>query len=255
MPGCIRSSHRCTHTCARQLACVPIGLSPRPTATFGAGHLRHRGSSSLLRIKLLIGAALMGFPRLRHQLALPALAASAALIAGAVALITGSQPTLAQGTPSLMEFRWDNTKDYRKLYYFMTETQRLKRSEYYLILRPKDRKTAILKLSISIPSYFDAKIDPKRIKLCKMSEGGMMSRTKCQEIIPATIEVAANGGAIDIFPDTPVPDTGTIGVYMNIFNPFNIGMYQFNALAQAPGDVPMAGYLGSWLIQIDPPNN
>jgi hypothetical protein len=29
-------------------------------------------------------------------------------------------------------------------------------------------------------------------------------------------------------------------------------MYQFNALAQAPGDVPMAGYLGSWLIDIDP---
>jgi hypothetical protein len=154
-----------------------------------------------------------------------------------------------------MEFRWDNTKDYRKLYFFMTETQRLKRSEYYLILRPKDRKTAILKLSISVPSYFDTKIDPKRVKLCKMSEGGMMSRTKCQETIPATIEVTANGGAIEIFPDTPVPDTGTIGVYMNIFNPFNIGMYQFNALAQAPGDVPMAGYLGSWLIQIDPPNN
>ena len=197
----------------------------------------------------------MGFPRLRHQLALPALAAGAALVAGAFALSTGSQPSLAQGTPSLMEFRWDNTKDYRKLYFFMTDTQRLKRSEYYLILRPKDRKTAILKLSITVPSYFDAKIDPKRVRLCKMSEGGMMSRTKCQEIIPATIEVAANGSAIEIFPDTPVPDTGTIGVYMNIFNPFNIGMYQFNALAQAPGDVPIAGYLGSWLIQIDPPNN
>ena len=197
----------------------------------------------------------MGFPRLRQQLALPALAASAALFTGTVALSTSLQPSLAQGTPSLMEFRWDNTKDYRKLYFFMTETQCLKRSEYYLILRPKDRKTAILKLSISIPSYFDTKIDPKRVKLCKMSEGGMMSRTKCQETIPATIEVSANGEAIEIFPDTPVPDTGTIGVYMNIFNPFNIGMYQFNALAQAPGDVPMAGYLGSWLIQIDPPNN
>jgi hypothetical protein len=161
----------------------------------------------------------------------------------------------AQGTPSLMEFRWDNTKDYRKLYYFMTYTERLKRSEYYLILKPKDRKTAILKLSITIPSYFDTKIDPKRVKLCKMSEGGMMARTKCQETIPATIEIAENGSAIEIFPDKPVPDTGTIGVYMNIFNPFNIGMYQFNALAQAPGDVPMAGYLGSWLIQIDPPSN
>jgi hypothetical protein len=29
-------------------------------------------------------------------------------------------------------------------------------------------------------------------------------------------------------------------------------MYQFNALAQAPGDVPVSGYLGSWLIQVDP---
>jgi hypothetical protein len=39
---------------------------------------------------------------------------------------------------------------------------------------------------------------------------------------------------------------------MNVFNPFNAGMYQFNALAQAPGDIPVSGYLGSWLIQIDP---
>jgi len=197
----------------------------------------------------------MGFPRLRRQLGLPALAASAALVTGAVAFSSSPQPSLAQGTPSLMEFRWDNTKDYRKLYFFMTDTHRLKRSEYYLILKPKDRKTAILKLSITVPSYFDTKIDPKRVKLCKMSEGGMMSRTKCQETIPATVEISADGGAIEIFPDTPVSDIGTIGVYMNIFNPFNIGMYQFNALAQAPGDVPMSGYLGSWLIQIDPPNN
>ena len=37
---------------------------------------------------------------------------------------------------------------------------------------------------------------------------------------------------------------------MKIFNPSNSGMFQFNALAQAPGDVPVAGYLGSWLIDI-----
>ena len=158
----------------------------------------------------------------------------------------------AQGTSGLVEFRWDNTKDYRRLYYFITETHRLKRSEYYLILRPKDRKTAIMKLSITIPAYFDVKIEPSQVKLCKMQEGGMLSRTKCIEKIPATIEVAANGKAIDIFPDIPVSDQGTIGVYINLFNPFNSGMYQFNALAQAPGDVPMAGYLGSWLIDIDP---
>jgi hypothetical protein len=161
-------------------------------------------------------------------------------------------PALAQGTPGLMEFRWENNKDYRKLYFFMTETTRMQRSEYYLMLRPKDRKTAILKLSVSIPASFDTKIDPKQVKLCKMSEGGMMKRTRCEKTIPATIEVTSNGRAIEIFPDTPISDKDTIGVYINLFNPFNAGMYQFNALAQAPGDIPVSGYLGSWLIQIDP---
>lgn len=178
-------------------------------------------------------------------------ALSALALATALSPLAAS-PALAQGTPGLMEFRWENNKDYRKLYFFMTDTTRLQRSEYYLMLRPKDRKTAILKLSISVPSHFDTKIDAKRVKLCKMSEGGMLKRTRCLETIPATIEVSENGKGIDIFPETPVSDEDTIGVYMNLFNPFNAGMYQFNALAQAPGDIPVAGYLGSWLIQIDP---
>lgn len=203
----------------------------------------------------------MGLPRLQAISPRSAAKAVAGLSAVGVAtaalapgLIGGSgiAPARAQGTSGLMEFRWDNTKDYRRLYYFITDTKRLKRSEYYLILRPKDRKTAILKLSITIPQHFDTKIEASQVKLCKMKEGGMLARTRCESIIPATVEIAPNGKAIDIFPDTPVPDAGTIGVYINLFNPFNIGMYQFNALAQAPGDVPMAGYLGSWLIQIDP---
>lgn len=176
---------------------------------------------------------------------------------GGSALLGGlaTAPARAQGTPGLMEFRWDNNRDYRKLYYFITDTGRLKRSEYYLILKPKDRKTAILKLSITIPESFDVKIDPKQVKLCVMREGGMLSRTQCLKDIPAVIEVAKDGRAIEIFPNTPVSDEKTIGVYINLFNPFNVGMYQFNALAQAPGDVPMAGYLGSWIIQIDPSGN
>ena len=165
------------------------------------------------------------------------------------------QPAAAQGTPGLMEFRWDNNRDYRKLYFYITNTQRLRRSEYYLMLKPRDRKTAILKLTVTIPPSFDARIETQRVKLCKMSEGGMLARTRCVEEIPATIELADNGRALEIFPDAPVPDTGTIGVYMRLFNPYNTGMYQFNALAQAPGDVPISGYLGSWLIQIEPPNN
>jgi Protein of unknown function (DUF2808) len=161
----------------------------------------------------------------------------------------------AQGTPGLVEFRWDNSKDYRKLYFFMTDTARLKRSEYYLILKPKDRKTAILKLTVGVPKSFELDIEPKFVQLCYMKEGGMLARTRCEKQIPAVVEVAKDGTAIEIFPETPVPVGKTIGVYLNLFNPFNAGMYQFNALAQAPGDVPISGYLGSWLIQIDPPNN
>ena len=191
--------------------------------------------------------------------AITAAATATALgVAGATAALAPAlmpNAAQAQGTPGLVEFRWDSSGDYRRLYFFMTDTQRLKRSEYYLILKPKDRKTALLKLTVSVPKNFDAKILPERVKLCQMKEGGMLSRTRCQEEIPATIEVASDGSAIEIFPDTPVAVDKTIGVYMNLFNPFDAGMYQFNATGQAPGDVPISGYLGSWLIQIDPPNN
>jgi hypothetical protein len=174
----------------------------------------------------------------------------AALASGPLPVPGGS--ARAQGTPGLMEFRWDNAKDYRKLYFFVTDTVRMKRSEYYLMLRPKDRKTAILKLTITIPKHFDVEIRAKDVRLCRMQEGGMLKRTKCLETIPATIEVAANGRAIEIFPETPISDKDTIGVNIRLVNPFNAGMFQFNALAQAPGEVPISGYLGSWLIQIEP---
>lgn len=201
----------------------------------------------------------MGFRPRRHLLPAALMAGLAATLATSqTGLSPGPDPLLpsarAQGTPGLLEFRWDNARDYRKLYFFMSDTQRSKRSDYYLILRPRDRKTAILKLTITIPKHFDAKIDPRRVQLCRMSEGGMLARTRCQSTIPATIELAENGGALEIFPETPVPDTGTIGVAMTLFNPSRTGMYQFNAQAQAPGEVPISGYLGSWLIQIDPSN-
>lgn len=176
-----------------------------------------------------------------------------ATTAGPLALSTFSaEPVLAQGTPSVMEFRWENSRDFRKLQYFITSAQRLRQSEYYLLLRPKDRKTAILKLAVTIPADFDVEIKPSNVKLCYMSEGGMLSRTVCKETIPAVVEVSKN--AVEIFPERPVSDKRPIGVYMNLFNPFSIGMYQFNAMAQAPGDVPISGYLGSWVIQIDPPD-
>jgi hypothetical protein len=182
-----------------------------------------------------------------------ALGTAAACLAGTAALLAplGMPRARAQGTPSIMEFRWDPSRDYRKLYYFTTSTVRLQRGEYYFVLKPKDRKTAILKLALSFPKDFESTIEAKNIKLCYMAAGSFTKKTRCDKDIPATVEVAANGKTVEVFPDTPVPVGKTIGVYMMIFNPRQAGMFQVNAMAQAPGDIPVSGYLGSWLIQVD----
>ena len=78
-----------------------------------------------------------------------------------------------------------------------------------------------------------------------------MSRSKCLETIPATIEVNENQTAIEVFPDQPLPSDSDYSLYIKLFNPQGKRMYQFNALVQAPGDVPMSGYRGSWLIDVD----
>ena len=174
-------------------------------------------------------------------------------VVGSAAFLGMPHPraALAQNTPSLMEFRWESDNNYRKLYYVQTSTRRRERSEYFLVLRPKDRKTAILKLSISIPDYFDARINPNKLKLCKMKKGGMLSRSRCETVLPAVFEVNEGQTAIEVFPETPIPTEDTYAVSMTIFNPSQSGMFQLNALAQAPGDVPVAGYLGSWNFSID----
>ncbi|CAI8422478.1 MAG: Uncharacterised protein [Synechococcus sp. MIT S9220] len=174
------------------------------------------------------------------------------VIVGAALPSSLNRPAVAQNTPALLEFRWDSANDgYRKLYYVQSSARRRDRSEYYFMLRKKDRKTAILKLSITVPSYFNTSIRPKNLTLCKMSMGGVLSRSKCKEVLPAVFEVNEKQTAIEVFPDTPIPTGGTYAVVMNVFNPADPGMFQFNALAQAPGDVPVSGYLGSWLVDIN----
>jgi hypothetical protein len=194
------------------------------------------------------------FPRLK------ALAVGASLATGAAGLVAlaglplsplAGAPARAQGTPGLMEFRWDNNRDFRRLYFFLSDTTRMRRSDYYLILKPKDRQTAMLRLTIKLPDYWDGDIDPRQMELCLMNEGGTLSRTRCKQKIPAKIELSADGRQIDVYPETPVPDNKLIGLSMTVFNPFSIGMYQFNAFIQAPGSALVSGYVGSWLIQID----
>ena len=166
-------------------------------------------------------------------------------------LLAPGAASKAQGTPSLMEFRWDTDRNYRKLYYYQSSTLENDRAEWYLQLRAKDRKTAVLKLTVTVPDYFDSKLKPKRMSLCRITSGSMMSRSKGLEEVPATIEVNESQTANEVFPDQPIPVDGDYALRIKLFNPRGGRMYQLNALIQAPGDVPMSGYTGSWLIDVD----
>ena len=177
-------------------------------------------------------------------------AASALLMASTLSRAP-EQIARAQGTPGIMEFRWDTDRDYRKLYYWQSSEIENDRADWFLTLREKDRKTAILKLTVTVPDYFDSKLKPHRMSLCRTTAGSMMSRTKCKEKIPAVIEVNKDQTEIVVFPDTPLPSDGDYSLWIKLFNPTGKRMYQFNALVQAPGDVPMSGYRGSWLINVD----
>ena len=85
---------------------------------------------------------------------------AAALLIGSTLTKAPQQIANAQGTPGLMEFRWDTDRDYRKLYYWQSSEIENDRADWFLTLREKDRKTAILKLTITVPDYFDSKLNP-----------------------------------------------------------------------------------------------
>ena len=178
---------------------------------------------------------------------------AAAITAVGVGGVLMETPTAqAQGgSPGLMEFRWNTDRDYRKLYYYQTSAIENDRSEWFLVLRAKDRKTAFMKLTVTVPDYFDSKLRPKKISLCRTKAGSMTSRTRCAEEVPATIEVSEDQTAIEVFPETPISVEGDYGLRIKLFNPQGQRMYQLNALTQAPGDVPLSAYVGSWLIDVD----
>ncbi len=185
------------------------------------------------------------FPRRISSLGL----AAGIMVSGG--LLANFTDKTAHATPSLLEFRWETSKNYRKLYYYQSSSRKRAKARYFLVLRPKDRNTAILKLTITVPDHFHSSIKPRKLSLCKMQLGGMLSKTKCLERIPAVFEVSENQKTIDVYPNKPVSIDGSVAVEMRIFNPPKKGMFQFNALIQAPGDVPMSGYVGSWNIDID----
>ena len=104
---------------------------------------------------------------------------------------------------------------------------------------------------IAVPDYFEAKIKPKRLSLCKVKVGGYTSRTRCLESIPSSISVNDKQTAIEILPENPIPkNKDNYAVVMKIFNPRNRGMFQLRAISQKGSEIPISTYLGTWNIDV-----
>ena len=151
----------------------------------------------------------------------------------------------------IFEHQWNPEPGYKKLTYLQSSKERLDRATYYFFLRGKERKEDIEKLTIAVPDYFEAKIKPKKLNLCKVRVGGYKERTRCLEDIPSQITVNDKQTIIEILPERPIPyNKDNYALVMKIFNPRKRGMFQFRALSQNTDEIPISTYLGTWNIDV-----
>ena len=166
---------------------------------------------------------------------------------------TGSSILAPQtsASPGFFEYQWFPEEGYKKLRYLQSSSERLERATYYFFLRGRERKADISKLTIKVPDYFEAKIKPKKLSLCKVTVGSYTKKTRCLENVPAEIRINENQTSIDISPQIPIPlNKDSYAVVMKIFNPRKRGMFQFQAFSQNVGEIDISTYLGTWNVQV-----
>ena len=171
-----------------------------------------------------------------------------AFLFGTGASIIAPQSYANQG---FFEYQWYPEEGYKKLRSYQSSSERLDRASYYFFLRGKERKTDIVKLALRVPDYFEAKIKPSKLSLCKVKIGGFKGRTACKEIIPSVIKINEKQTLIEIIPEKPILlNRDSYAVVMKIFNPRKRGMFQFQAFSQKDGEVDISTYLGTWNVQV-----
>ena len=153
-----------------------------------------------------------------------------------------------------LEFQWDQDDSFRRLKWFQKENNRKFKNTIYFFLRPSDRRTDLLKISLAIPKTFKSTLKNEKISFCKVRIGGFESRTKCLEDIPADVEINNDESglrSLNIYPYSPIPSNkDSYAIALNIYNPKKSGLYQFHSYGQPKGK-SFSTYLGSWTIVID----
>ena len=157
----------------------------------------------------------------------------------------------SSASPGFFEYQWYPEEGYKKLRYLQSSSETLERATYYFFLRGKERKADISKLTLRVPDYFEAKIKPEKLSLCRVNIGSYTARTRCLENIPSEIKINENQTSIDISPEKAIPlNKDSYAVVMKIFNPRKRGMFQFQAFSQNVGEIDISTYLGTWNIDV-----
>ena len=153
-----------------------------------------------------------------------------------------------------LEFQWDQDSGFRRLKWFQKENKSRFRNTIYFFLRPSDRNSELLKITLAIPKSFKASLKKDNISLCKVRVGGFEDRTKCLEDIQADVEINTDESSlrsINIYPYSPIPSNKeSYAITLKVFNPKKSGLYQFHSYGQLKGK-SVSSYLGSWTIVID----
>ena len=159
-----------------------------------------------------------------------------------------------QDSKAGLEFQWDQDSGFRRLKWFQTENKKRFKNKIYFFFRPSDRRTDLLKISLSIPKSFKTVLKEEKISLCKVRIGGFEDRTKCLQDIPADIEINTDESSlrtINIYPYRPIPvSKESYAIVLKVLNPKRSGLYQFHSYGQPKGE-SVSSYLGSWTIVID----
>ena len=153
-----------------------------------------------------------------------------------------------------LEFQWDQNSGIRRLKWFQRNNRKRFRNTIYFFLRPTDRNSDLLKISLAIPKTFKSTLKKEKISFCIVRIGGFETRTKCLEDIPADIEINTDDSSlrsIDIYPYKPIPSSKeSYAIVLKVINPNKSGLFQFHSFVQPKGQ-SVSSYLGSWTIVLD----
>jgi hypothetical protein len=164
---------------------------------------------------------------------------SAIALTGCVA--TGfSASALAQSNSGFTIF--SGVESQYQLGYRLDEGGRLGVTDRYrLNIGRKHMTLAANQFTVTYPETYRGEFDADRVDLY----------VNGKKVAVDEVDYDPDNRSINIFPVEVVPANSRVQIRLSgVQNPTRIGTHYFNAQIHAPGDLPMARYVGTWILSI-----